>query len=363
MPPSLSHSQHAAPRAVSQTVKRAVHRAKLLSIHSVAPAHYQIRLEAPELAQTVLPGQFVHVCTKPNSDGFAIDPLLRRAFSVMSVGTSVSTSVGTGVGANAEDFTPKTIDVLFRVEGRGTQSLARARAGDEIDLIGPLGQPFDLSPFKQAPLSERVKSTEPAKEEVFHVKQPTPAAIVVGGGVGVPPLVYLSQHLATLHVDVEAIIGARTATDIIGQSELSEVCHCVSVTTDDGSRGHHGRVTDLLAPLLKKAGRGEAPVVPVVYACGPLPMLRAVAQLCALNQVRCQVSLEENMPCGIGVCNGCVVRASQAYAEQRGASQDAGAAEDDTNRVLGSEWSPYRAYRRVCVEGPACWSDEIDWDH
>ena len=325
--------------------QRAVHHAKLLSIDEVAPAHYQIRLLAPVLAKSALPGQFVHICTTPNSTEFTFEPLLRRAFSIMSVATPEKNA----------------IDVLFRVEGRGTQSLARARVNDEIDLIGPLGQPFDVSPLGvNSSDSEAVGvGWEQMNSEMFHVKQSASRAIVVGGGVGVPPLVYLSQYLKSAGIEVAAIIGARTSSDVVGSRELSESCRSVAVTTDDGSQGHHGRVTDLLISLVEKKKKGENEVAPIVYACGPLPMLRAVAQLCATHQVRCQVSLEENMPCGIGVCNGCVVRASQAFTEKQNDNEG----EKNVNQIVGNEWSPYRAYRRVCVEGPACWADEIDWEY
>lgn len=322
--------------------QRANHRVRVTSIKEVAPAHYQIRLQAPLLAEAARPGQFVHVASTPNPDGWTLDPLLRRAFSIMSVQTPEKTSV----------------DLLFRVEGRGTQALARARQGDEIDLIGPLGQPFDLTPFSIL--------EGKAEEKLFHVKQNAASAIVVGGGVGVPPLVYLSQYLADAGVNVHAIVGARSSSEIIGWHELATFCQKVSVTTDDGSRGHHGRVTDLLVPLIenlsvdKVGNKLEQAIKPVVYACGPLPMLRTVAQVCAMAQVRCQVSLEENMPCGIGICNGCVVRTRQPFANESGA---ANAADHDINQIVGNEWSPYRAYRRVCVEGPACWADEIDWEH
>lgn len=316
--------------------QRANHHTRVTSIKEVAPAHYQIRLQAPLLAKAARPGQFVHVATTPNPNDWTFDPLLRRAFSIMSVQMPEKTSV----------------DLLFRVEGRGTQALARAKQGDEIDLIGPLGQPFDLSPFESLG----------SNGDLFHVKQIAPSAIVVGGGVGVPPLVYLSQVLEGMGIDVHAVIGARSSSDVIGWHELSALCHQVAVTTDDGSRGHHGRVTDLLAPLIESLSKTttEQIVKPVVYTCGPLPMLRAVAQVCATAQVRCQVSLEENMPCGIGVCNGCVVRTRQPFADIGDLD---GAASHDMNLLLGNECSPYRVYRRVCVEGPACWADEIDWEH
>ena len=325
---------------LSSTSKRAVHRARVTAMREVAPAHYQLRLHAPQLAATARPGQFVHVSTTPNANDWTFDPLLRRAFSIMSV----------------ELEARETFDVLFRVAGRGTKALAGARLGDEIDLIGPLGQPFDLSPFN---LNGDENSNS---NELFHVKQINANALVIGGGVGVPPLVYLSQFLREKGVKVQAIIGARGRDEVIGWDELSAVCEKVSVTTDDGSLGQQGRVTDTMPDgieqLTKKVEGQE--IKPVVYACGPLPMLRAVARVCAQFGVRCQVSLEENMPCGIGVCNGCVVRARQPFADTNLDAE--GQLEINVNEVVGNEWSPYKGYRRVCVEGPACWADEIDWE-
>ena len=333
----------------SNSSARAVHRACVSDAKEVAPNHYQLRLLAPELAQAARPGQFVHILTMPNADYWSFDPLLRRAFSIMSV-------------------TPQreSVDVLFRVEGRGTKALATARRGDYIDLIGPLGTPFDLSPFEDVEATTQRESRDAARPsedggtmKVFHVKQSAPHALLVGGGVGVPPLVCLGQFLGHLGVECGSIIGARSASEVIGEDELSAV-GSVKLTTDDGSRGHHGRVTDLLFNALKEFTRQEvAPKIkPIVYSCGPLPMLRAVAQVCADAEIRCQVSLEENMPCGIGVCNGCVIRARQPFARSNLERRQG----RTLNEEIGNEWSPYRAYRRICVEGPACWSDEIEWE-
>lgn len=320
------------------TSNRAAHKARILEFREVAPSHYQMRLHAPLLAQSARPGQFVHVLTTPNSDAdnFTFDPLLRRAFSIMSVSSGESSSE------------METIDILFRAEGRGTTRLSQARVGDEIDLLGPLGRAFDLSPFQ---LSSDVTPG------LFHVKQlhARHKAIVVGGGVGVPPLVFLSDVLSKGGVLVEGIIGARAASEIVGLDELNSSCEHVSLTTDDGSRGHHGRVTDVLGGILNRTTGEEGIIPPVVYACGPLPMLRAVAQMCAQLRVKCQVSMEENMPCGIGVCNSCVVRVHQKNDDLAG--QDSSPTDHETY------WSAYHTYRRVCVEGPACWANEIDWEH
>ena len=344
--PSISGANTNRTNTNRTSTNRANHRAHVSAIREVAPKHYQVRLKAAQLAKAARPGQFIHVLTTPDSTGWTFDPLLRRAFSIMSV--------------NSPD--EDSIDLLFRVEGKGTAALSKARVGDEIDIIGPLGQPFDISPFGFTQIDENPGRKS---DNMFHVKQQASSAIVVGGGVGVPPLVYLSQALAKKGVDVHSIIGARGASEIIGWHELSAACQGIAITTDDGSRGHHGRVTDLLTALIEQLIVEQAgqTIKPIVYSCGPLPMLRAVAQICSETQVRCQVSMEENMPCGIGVCNGCVVRTRQPFADSNGNGDKINAGGLTDNRVVGSEWSPYRAYRRVCVEGPACWADEIDWEH
>lgn len=297
----------------SQSARRVL-RARVLKCREVAPRHFHFQLHAPTLARDAAPGQFVHVATRPNSTTWNFDPLLRRAFSIMNA-----------------DRENQSVEMLFRVEGQGTTALAAAKEGDELDIIGPLGQTFDLSPF--------------------HVKQSNvvlPRAILVGGGVGVPPLVFLGKILRATKIRVSALIGARTSQDVLGLDTFRALNIESTVATDDGSAGHHGRVIDLLEAELTTDNKA------IVYACGPWPMLRAVALLCQKQGVRCQVSLEEAMPCGIGVCNGCVVRATQPHAM--------GATPPQLNEIIGDEWSPYQRYRRICVEGPACWADEIEWE-
>ena len=227
--------------------QRANYRAKVVSINEVAPAHYQIQLNVPALAKAAMPGQFVHICPVPNSEADSFDPLLRRAFSIMRV-------------RNPER---DAIDVLFRVEGRGTQALARACNGDEIDLIGPLGQPFDMSPFKIPDANSPTEKTS----KVFHVKHFPTSAIVVGGGSwrSSPCLsernVQNKRNRCLCHHQ-----GARTSSDVVGWHELSAICRDVSVTTDDGSWGHHGRVTDKLVALLdSRNNENKRGISPVVY--------------------------------------------------------------------------------------------------
>lgn len=286
------------------TVPAQPYKALVVSHVQINPGYYRLKLQCPFVAAHAQPGQFIHVL--PPRAGF--DPLLRRAFSILNVDGDA-------------------IEVLYRAAGKGTTLLSSVVPGQTIDLLGPLGRPF-------------------------HIGQGD--VVLVGGGVGVPPLVFLAQHLRTRLAlreqsdknrpfSLTAIIGGRTRFDVIGQSELENLQVGVQVATDDGSAGHHGLVTDLLRRHIEtKASLHPDSTnnsqLPIVYSCGPYPMLRTVAHLCAEFEVPCQVSLEENMPCGIGVCNGCVVPVVQAG--------------DD-----------YGLFRRICVEGPVLWSHEVDWTY
>lgn len=266
-------------------------RARILAKREVAPRHFAFTLASSEIARAARPGQFVHVLPHPRENeeesGWSFDPLLRRAFSIMD--------------ARGDEF-----EVLFRVEGRGTLSLSRAQVGECFDLLGPLGNGFSLD-------------------------KATRNAILVGGGVGVPPMVFAARILKERGIETQMLLGARSSGDVLCDDQFP----ALAIATDDGSRGYHGRVNDLLEHTLKAA------LPDAVFACGPYPMLRAIARICEQKSVPCEVSLEENMPCGIGVCNGCVVPMR--------ASEDA------------LEGDDYGRYRRICVHGPACDARSIDW--
>jgi len=266
-------------------------RAPVVDQREVAPAHYRLQLHAPSVARDCRPGQFVHLLPRASSTS---DPLLRRAFSVAAVWQD-------------------DIDIVYRVEGVGTRLMSRLRTGDEVDILGPLGIPFPSL---------------------------APHCLLVGGGVGVPALTLLATTATPVEPEsrrqtaktVRALIGARTASDVICVDDFEGCGVPVETATDDGSAGHHGFVTELLRRYLEQ--HTAAP--PAIFSCGPWPMLRAVAALAAEFQALCYVSLEESMPCGIGVCNGCVVPAT-------------------------SSGDDYGKYRRVCIEGPVFDSREVDW--
>ncbi len=200
-------------------------------------------------------------------------------------------------------FSPRRLSFLFRVVGPGTQAIAALRARDRLQAMGPLGQGF---PLPEHPLR----------------------AVLVGGGVGVPPLWSLGRALQERGCQVTALIGARTRSGLLGQAELEALGMRVLTATDDGSRGHHGPVTDLLAGLDADA----------VFACGPEPMLGAVQSFAASRPVPdTYLALEAAMACGYGVCLGCAVERAKPDPE------------------LG----PYGTYARVCREGPVFRWDEV----
>lgn len=260
-------------------------RAQVEHREQVTPEHFLLRLEAPALAEEAQPGQFVHLRV---TEGY--DPLLRRPFSVMK------TDAGGGL-----------IELLIQVVGRGTQILAQAAPGQSFNLIGPLGNSF------------------PLLEARAHV-------LLVAGGVGVAPLIFLAEVLANSveEYEIVGLFGARTEARLCCWLELASRCQEFEMVTEDGSAGTRGLVTERLAQRLQ-ALREDT----VVYACGPLPMLAATAQLCQDHQVPGYVSLERWMGCGVGACLGCVVPSARSGGPR---------------------------YLRVCKDGPVFSATDVDWE-
>ena len=203
-------------------------------------------IECPEIAALSKAGQFVHI----RVPGFT----LRRPISICEV-----------------DKQAGTIRILFDIRGEGTKVLANTKEGDLLDVMGPLGNGFEL--------------LDPSKK-----------AVVVGGGIGVPPMLETAKSYGE---NATAILGFRSEDKIVLTDDFTAQKNRVMLCTDDGSAGHHGLVTDLMKVRMEE----EKP--DIVYACGPKIMLKFVAKMCEEYGVRCQVSLEERMACGIGACLGC----------------------------------------------------------
>lgn len=201
------------------------------------------------------PGQFLQVRV---SETF--DPLLRRPLSI-------------------HDSEGKEVRLLYRVAGRGTRLLAEKRPGDNLDVLGPLGNGFPGMPGEDA--------------------------VLVAGGLGVAPLYFLARRLSEAGKQVDFLLGAKHAGDVYIPEKLTGFVRQLLVATEDGSRGTRGLVTDLLAGLKQDSV--------TVFCCGPLGMMKEVTRLSARQGWKTYVSLEAHMACGVGACQGCVVMTEQGY--------------------------------------------------
>ncbi len=235
--------------------QRLLEEARLLDNHELAPTLWSMTLEAPRIAEAVVPGQFVQV--KVGGDEFT----LRRPISVYQA-----------------DVRQGTLALLYQVVGRGTESLSRRQPeqGQCVSLIGPLGNGWPVP-------------KEPAR------------ALLIGGGVGVAPLALLAQRLKEAGHTVTCIQAAQTAERLVARAVFEKLCDTWRCATDDGTAGVKGLVTLLLAEVL------ETETFDVAYVCGPEVMTAAVADLAARYNLKLYVSLERLMACGIGACLGCVI--------------------------------------------------------
>lgn len=235
-----------------------------------------INVYAPEIAAQAVPGQFVNVKVCKNTA-----PLLRRPFGVA------------GVNRAEGSFT-----MIYRILGEATHILADTCSGDELSIVGPLGHGFDMS-----------------------AKKP----LLVGGGLGLAPLLFLAEGFGFGASDI--LMGGRTRDELFWADMYAGLCPGIYLTTDDGSIGTKGTVMALLPKLLKEGGYD------CVYVCGPVPMMRAVATACLDAGVKCQVSLEKYMACGLGACLSCAC-------EGKGIGK----------RI------------KVCKDGPVFWAEEVgEW--
>jgi dihydroorotate dehydrogenase electron transfer subunit len=217
---------------------------------------FVLRLGHAEPLGGARPGQFVML-----RGAWGRDPLLPRAFSLLR----------TLPGGECE--------ILVKAIGRGTRLLQQLESCAELQLLGPLGQPF-------------------AAPEVGRTD------LLVAGGVGLAPLLWQAELAQRAGCETELFYGARTASELVLLDEIERAGCRVHLTTDDGSRGLLGRVTQALARRLESPAAGSAPRV---LTCGPNPMMRQVVELALAHLLPCQVSVEGEMACGIGVCLGCAV--------------------------------------------------------
>jgi dihydroorotate dehydrogenase electron transfer subunit len=243
-------------------VKQAL--ATVVANELIAEGVFVLRLDEADQARDVRPGQFVHLRVG-QAAGASYDPLLRRPLSVLRTGTS-----------EVNDLPPTQYEVLYDVVGRGTEMLAHLRPGELADVLGPLGRPFEI-------------------------ERQTSRLLLVGGGVGIVPLVALAEEAIRRGIAVTLLAGFRNRGKVFPAEQVPAAVEYV-VATDDGSFGHPGFVTELIPAYASWADQ--------VCACGPVPMLRALARLPELRARRrlpIQIAMEEHMGCAMGVCLGCVV--------------------------------------------------------
>ncbi len=258
--------------------------APVLTVRRV-DAYHAMTVVAPRIARAFRPGQFVAVAVGgPDSS-----MLLRRAFSIHDVR-------GDHGG---------TVEFVFAARGPGTRWLAGLRSRDVVDITGPLGRPFPLP-------------REPA------------SCLLIGGGYGSAPLFPLEARLRARGSTVDFLLGAATADRVFGAQTARRSGRTATITTEDGSLGLRGVVTDALARIIHEA-RTE-----VIYACGPMPMLRAVTAFADRYEIPVLASVEESMACGIGVCMTCVLPVT---------------GDDGVTRMT-----------RSCVDGPVFSGQSVRWD-
>jgi dihydroorotate dehydrogenase electron transfer subunit len=270
----------------------------------VATNYYKMRILYPAVAAKAKPGQFVMIRT---ADG--CDPLLRRPLGIHRTCFERETAKGKG--------SHSCIEILYRIVGKGTRILSKKQKGDTIDLLGPLGNGFSI---------DRNLKT----------------AVLVAGGIGIAPLFSLAQALKENKAAISgkikliAFLGGKTAADILCRSDLKKMGATVAVSTEDGSAGSKGIVTDLLTHFFSDMSPEEVKKLSL-FACGPIPMLHALSEFARLRKLPCQVSLESRMACGVGACVGCSIPAR-------------------------SDESTLPIYQRACREGPVFDSSVICWD-
>lgn len=263
---------------------------------------YRVRVECPEMATKIVPGQFLMI-RLPGCN----DPILGRPFAIYD---TVLSSEGQPIG----------LDIAYLRVGKLTGLLADCKVGDKLEIWGPLGNGFSAEPVENL--------------------------IMVAGGIGQTPFLSLGRqflggrtYYSDQHCDgqlqasesVTLCYGVRREDLLAGADDFRACGIDLRISSDDGSIGHHGLVTDLLTQTLDEKPAGSCRIV----TCGPEPMMKAVAKLAKDRGVPCEVSLETPMACGIGICFSCVVKTEQP----------------------DGDWD----YKRTCVDGPVFDADKIVW--
>jgi dihydroorotate dehydrogenase electron transfer subunit len=273
----------------------------------VSSTYRHLGVAAPGFSCALSPGQFVMV--RPP---LVADPLLPRAFSIYRI--------------SQEEGGAPVVEILYKVLGKGTQYLAQMDPGQAVEILGPLGNRFT-------------------------VPETVETAVLVAGGIGVPPISALAIEIVRGQRRLEVFLGGKTADDILCAEDFEGVGATLHITTEDGSRGTRGVITDLLEPFLeslgnpaiRQLGNQEGPSRPAaqppsrlaIFTCGPPGMLAAVSRVAEGRGILCQTSVEANMACGFGACMGCAIEVRSS--------------------------GPGPAYKLVCKDGPVFDSRDLVW--
>lgn len=252
----------------------------------ISPGYYKLVLVGGGIAAKAKPGQFVMLQINESCD-----PLLRRPFALHRW------------------WEAGEIEIIYQVVGKGTSLMSQLCAGEKVDVLGPLGRGFWLPVPFTAPI------------------------LLAAGSIGMAPLFAFVEDLVSKNIfrpnQIILLIGGKTRHDILALSDFIELGVKIKIATEDGSLGEKGLVTDIMENYLKTSASP-------VFACGPHGMLQAVASLCQQYKAPCQVSMEALMACGVGACQGCVIKTKDEK-------------EDFT-------------YKRVCREGPVFDAKDIIWE-
>ncbi|MFH1622743.1 MAG: dihydroorotate dehydrogenase electron transfer subunit [Candidatus Omnitrophota bacterium] len=276
---------------------------KIISHDKINKRYYILKLEVPQVFKDAQPGQFVHVRINSSSD-----PLLRRPFSIHNI-LVVKTK------SNKQKI---YLNILYEIKGKGTKILFEKRTGEYLNILGPLGKGFDYQ-------------TKNSHNQIN---------FLIAGGAGVAPLYFLANKISHSKSNKSntnktvVLIGAVTGANILSEKEFRDLGCEVNLSTDDGTKGFKGKVTDLFEKKLQTVYSLTHSLIKYkainVYACGPISMLTALTKICLIKKIPLQVSLEEFMGCGIGACLGCAIQTKTGY-------------------------------QRVCHDGPVFNSDDIVW--
>lgn len=236
--------------------------AKLIKKEQLKDDIFKFSVEAPEITKTAKPGNFIEIRVSENTD-----PFLRRPISIFNM-----------------EKEKGILEFIFQVKGKGTEILAKRREGDMIDIMGPLG----FGTFKY---------------ESYH------KIAIIGGGIGVFPLYELAKSAKKAEKEISMYLGFRNREYVVLEEEFKQVSDKLIITTDDGTYAEKGFAINFLKEDIEKES------IDCIYACGPLPMLKAVRELAIEKNIPCQISLEERMGCGLGACLGCAVKTAASSPE------------------------------------------------